>query len=143
MKKLFFLVFSTSLFMGCGKDLLFPINRNDLIGSWFAVGSSAAKDICAGELHREDCFFYLFNSDGTFTTSKGLIVNDVTKEKKPTQICVKGTWEIQLKGDFNTKFSFDGKEVYWNINLSPLHLDRMNIFEKDCNHLGVVFKKEQ
>ena len=145
MKIITWLIIITTLILlvSCSKDLLFQINRDNLIGTWFVNGAQFATDKCKGEIYDPNCLFYTFKSDGTFTTSKSIKINDITKEKKATQICITGKWEIQSEGDYNTKFTFDGKDVYWNINLSALHKDRMNIFEKDCKFLDIVFVKEE
>ena len=136
-------IMSICFFSNCGRDLLFPIDRNELVGIWFCRGASWPIDICQSPIYDLNCSLYSFNADGTFTTSRSLEIDSATNEKKAFSICLSGQWEILSDGDYNVKFTIDGKKIYWNINIDKNNKDRMNVFEKDCDLFSAVFKKEE
>ena len=130
-------------FSNCGKDSLFPIDRNELVGVWFCRGASWPTDICQSPIYDLNHNLYFFNADGTFKTSQSLKIDSVTNEKKAVSILHSGQWEILSSGDYNVKFTINGKKIYWNINIDENNKDRMNVFEKDCDLFSAVFKKQE
>jgi hypothetical protein len=140
-RAIFVVIIIFQISIGCKKKIPRPISKEDIIGTWSSLGTSSAPAVCSGSgLYDPNCIFFNFKIDGTFTTSKSIR----TDTKEPLDICSSGNWDIQLEGEYNMKFTFNNKTIFWDMFVNGLNnkKDRLNIFEENCDLFNLIFQKE-
>lgn len=108
MKKLIYLSLIIFFACSCGKTIVTPISKEQIVGQWaieFFNTTGTAKSQLIGTPAKFECKFIEFKENGTITGSMDSI----------SDVVFKGTWQIRTDNDFNIVINTSNKTVEWNI----------------------------